>query len=138
MKVDNKVVRQYENPEDSEYCVVTIFERYLSLIPSREGCFYMYFRPLPNDAACTVKFNTLAKLVPNICKAAGIEGYKTGHSGKVTCATTLYRQGSVINSLGAHWPLQPRSFTLVQKVLAQTSNMSFPWLWLLLHLIYYV
>ena len=28
-----------------------------------------------------------------MCKAAGIEGYKTGHSGKVTCATTLYRQG---------------------------------------------
>ena len=28
-----------------------------------------------------------------MCKAASIEGYKTGHSGKVTCATTLYRQG---------------------------------------------
>ncbi len=27
-----------------------------------------------------------------MCKEAGIEGRKTGHSGKVTCATTLYRQ----------------------------------------------
>ena len=27
-----------------------------------------------------------------MCKQAGIDGHKTGHSGKVTCATTLYRQ----------------------------------------------
>ena len=27
-----------------------------------------------------------------MCKAAGIEGRKTGHSGKVTCATALYQQ----------------------------------------------
>ncbi len=26
----------------------------------------------------------------SMCKAAGIKGRKTGHSGKVTCATTLY------------------------------------------------
>ncbi len=26
-----------------------------------------------------------------MCKAAGIEGHKTGHSGKVTCATVLYQ-----------------------------------------------
>ena len=37
--------------------------------------------------------NTLAKLIPNMCKIAGIDGYKTGHSGKVTCATTLYHKG---------------------------------------------
>ena len=27
-----------------------------------------------------------------MCKAAGIPGRKTGHSGKVTCATALYQQ----------------------------------------------
>ena len=27
-----------------------------------------------------------------MCKLAGIDGRKPGHSGKVTCATTLYRQ----------------------------------------------
>ena len=31
-------------------------------------------------------------IIPGMCKEAGIEGYKTGHSGKVTCATTLYHQ----------------------------------------------
>jgi len=77
MKVDTKVKAIQKNPEDSEHCIVNIFERYLLLIPSREGCFC--FRPLPNDAAGTVKFskqpvgrNTPAKLVPNMCKAAGI------------------------------------------------------------------
>ena len=59
-----------------------------------------YFHLLPNYAAGTMKSsrqsvgcNALAKLIPNMCKAAGIEGYKTGHSGKITCATTLYCQG---------------------------------------------
>ena len=28
-----------------------------------------------------------------MCKAAGISGCKTGHSGKVTCATMLYLKG---------------------------------------------
>ena len=97
MKVENKSVRQYENPDDLDCCVVHVFETYLLFIPSREANFY--FRPLPNDAAGTVKFavevgrSTLAKLIPNMCKAAGIQGYKTGHSGEVTCATTLYRKG---------------------------------------------
>ena len=36
--------------------------------------------------------NKLAKLIPDMCKAAAIPGRKTGHSGKVTCATTLYQQ----------------------------------------------
>ena len=80
MKVANKKVRQYENPDDPDHCVVNIFETYLSFIPCMDGNFY--FRPLPNDAAGTLKFckqsvgrNTLAKLIPNMCKLAGIEGY---------------------------------------------------------------
>ena len=32
------------------------------------------------------------KIIPEMCKAAGIDGRKTGHSGKVTCATSLYQQ----------------------------------------------
>lgn len=98
MKVQNKVVKQYENPDDPQHCIVNIFDYYLALLPSRERHFY--FRALPNDAAGTPKFanspvgrNKLAKIIPDMCKAAGIEGYKTGHSGKVTCATTLYRKG---------------------------------------------
>ena len=57
-----------------------------------------YFRPLPNDSTCLPKFskqlvgrNTLSHLISKMCKNAGIEGHKTGHSGKVTCATVLYQ-----------------------------------------------
>jgi hypothetical protein len=95
MKVDTKCIKQYENIEDRQRCVVNIFDYYFACIPRRDGMFY--FRPLPNTTIGVPRFanqpvgrNTLAKIIPNMCKAAGIEGSKTGHSGKVTCATTLY------------------------------------------------
>ena len=97
MKLVNKTVRQYEQPDDPDHCIVHIFDRYLSLLPSRDAHFY--FRPLPNlkgvprFAKQAVGRNRLSKLIPDMCKAAGIEGYKTGHSAKVTCATTLFREG---------------------------------------------
>ena len=97
MKVDNKTVRQYENTDDSEHCVVNIFETYFSFLPRRDKQFY--FRPLPDDASGIPRFanqpigrNRLAQLIPEMCKAAGIQGRKTGHSGKVTCAMALYQQ----------------------------------------------
>ncbi len=56
--------------------------------------------PISNDATGTPRFakqpighNKLAKLIPDTCKAGGIEGLKTGHSGRVTCAATLNRKG---------------------------------------------
>ena len=97
IKVENKTVRQYENVSDPDHCVVNIFVKYFDLIPDRS--LHFYFRPLPNDASGMPRFgkqavgrNTLARIIPVMCKAAGIEGLKTGHSGKVTCATTLYHQ----------------------------------------------
>ena len=33
MKVENKTVRQYENPDDPDHCVVNIFQKYLCSIP---------------------------------------------------------------------------------------------------------
>ena len=97
MKVENKSVRQYENLADPDHCVVNLFVKYFDFIPSRDKHFY--FRPLPNDGTGVPRFgqqpvgrNTLAQIIPNMCKAAGIEGRKTGHSGKVTSATALYQQ----------------------------------------------
>ena len=65
-----KTVRQYENPDNPEHCVVNMFETYLSFIISTEGNFHLC--PLPNDAAGTLKFskesvgrNTLAQPIPN-------------------------------------------------------------------------
>ena len=89
LKVDNKCVRQYENSADSDDCVVNIFETYSSCIPDHTG--KVYFRTL-TDNVKSVGWNRLASIIPDMCKAVGIEGRKTGHSGKVTCATSLYRQ----------------------------------------------
>ena len=57
-----------------------------------------YFHPLPDDGSGVPRFgnqpvgrNKLAKIIPDMCKAAGIQGRKTGHSGKVTCATVLHQ-----------------------------------------------
>jgi hypothetical protein len=94
MKVDNKTVCQYENTEDSEHCVVNIFEKYFSLLPRRHKQFY--FRPLPDDASGIPRFgnqpvgrNRLALVIPEMCKATG---RKTCHFGKVTYATALYQE----------------------------------------------
>ena len=93
MKVENKTIRQYENPADEEHCVVNIFVKYLSFVPSRDKHFY--FRPLAIDGSGVLRFadqpvgrNRLPQFIPQMCQAAGIQGRKTRHSGKVTCATT--------------------------------------------------
>ena len=35
--------------------------------------------------------NTLNGIVQNFCTEAGLDGYFTGHSGKVTCATEFFQ-----------------------------------------------
>ena len=100
MKVDNKTVRQYENPYDSDKCVANIFATYLSLHTEYRGMATSIFAHCPMMLLVRLSFskqsvvhNTLAKLIPNImCNEAGIEGYKTEHFHKNTCATTLHRQ----------------------------------------------
>ena len=59
---------------------------------------HFYFRPLPDDGSGVPKFgnqpvgqNKLAKIIPDMCKAAQIQGYKTVCSGKVTCPTVLHQ-----------------------------------------------
>ena len=96
MKVDNKAVRQYKDVNDEEHCVVNTFEKYLSSIPRHDKQFY--FRPLPDNGSGVPRFgnqpigrNKLVKIIPDMCKAAGIQGRKTGHSGKVACATVLHQ-----------------------------------------------
>ena len=93
IKVENKTIRQYENPDDPDHCVVNIFQKYLCSIPSRDKFFY--FRPLADNGSAVPRFadqpvgRNKSQIIPEMCKAAGIPGRKTGHSGKVTCATSL-------------------------------------------------
>ncbi len=43
MRVENKTIQQYENPDDEEHCVVNILVKYLCFIPARDKHFY--YRP---------------------------------------------------------------------------------------------
>ena len=90
VKMENKTVHQYQNVNDPDHCVVNIFDcisardSYTSIF----GHFVLGFLDLANRLYTIL----LAGLIPEMCKAAGIQGHKTGHSGKVTCAATLYQQ----------------------------------------------
>jgi len=65
----------------------------LSLIPS-VGPFYR--RPLPGSppkySVQVIGVNKLRCIVKKFCEKAGFDGYYTNHSGKVTCATELFKQ----------------------------------------------
>ena len=54
MKVQNKTIRQYENPDDADHCVVNLFVKYFDFIPNRDRHFY--FRSLPNNGSGIPKF----------------------------------------------------------------------------------
>ena len=79
--------------------LLIIFVKYLLYLP--QDVDYFYCRPLPDDGSGSgipcygkqpVGRNKLSQIIPQMCKEARIEGRKTGHFGKVTCATALYRQ----------------------------------------------
>ena len=94
--------------EDGEHCVVNIFVNYLQCRDK-----HFYHRPLPENGSGCARFgvqpvgrNTLAKIIPDMCKAAGIQGQKTGHSGKVTCATVLDFSDQLIKERTGHRSLE--------------------------------
>jgi len=114
MKVENKKVRQHENPDDPDHCVVNIFQKYLCSIPSLDDFFY--FHPLADDGSEVPRFanqqvgrNKLSQIIPDMCKAAGKSGCKTGHSVIVARAMLLYQQDfsdQLINERTGHRSLE--------------------------------
>ncbi len=94
-----KHIRHYSSkPENDERCIVKHYQVYCKLIGD-EGKFYRRTReqgpgkytfsphtdPLPNYI--------LETLVKTMCSAAGLSGFFTNHSGKKTCATSLFQAG---------------------------------------------
>ena len=83
----------YNNPQRSH---VRLYEKYLSVRPKTTEVFYL--RPLKNYStfwysAVPIGNNTLRSFMKRICKASGVEGYKTNHSCRATCTTRLYESG---------------------------------------------
>ena len=93
--VQTKKLKIYSKPEIGERCVVDLFSTYMALIPE-SGPFYR--RPIkgsydpPRFSVQVLGKNTLGTIVKRFCNEAGFSGQYTNHSGKVTCATTLFKE----------------------------------------------
>lgn len=93
--VQNKNLHVYSQPELGSRCIVDLFSKNLSLIPS-SGPFYR--RPIQNSnppkfSQQVIGHNKLDNIVHDSCEAASFSGNYTDHSGKVTCATSLFQSG---------------------------------------------
>ena len=96
-KLMAKDLKFFASSELGKRDIVDCFQFYMSLIPS-SGAFYR--RPIkasddPKFSQQVVGKNTLSTLVQKFCAEAGFEGFFSGHSGKVTCATELF--GSMVD-----------------------------------------
>lgn len=94
-----KQVVHHENIESPGRCPVRILERYNSLCPTKRPGDAFYLQPLKKpkpDCWFSTKplgHNTLNNMVKEMCKAAGVIGFKTNHSLRATTATRLYQAG---------------------------------------------
>ncbi len=101
-KVEAKVVSHFaDSTGNKDRCFVRLYKLYVSLCPQLESrksnAFYLTPLRKPKGkywySIVPVGHNTLQLTVHRLCSAAGIEGYKTNHSLRVTAATRLYQAG---------------------------------------------
>lgn len=98
-KVKPKVVQHHANINNPSRCFVRLFKLYLSLCPPESPANAFYLAPLkkPTEncwySVSPVGKNKLSHAVSNMCKACGIQGFKTNHSLRATAATRLYASG---------------------------------------------
>lgn len=97
-KVQPKSVTHHSNQQNPARCLVNLFQKYVGhrpescdesfyLTPLRKPQTHVWYSKMP------VGHNTLSKTVGRLCKAAGIPGFKTNHSLRVTTATRLFHSG---------------------------------------------
>ena len=97
-KTPQKVVKHYANTDDPSRCFVRIFKLYNKLCPSNRPN-ALYLKPLQVKkedcwyANQAIGHNTLSSMMQDMCKKAGIEGYKTNHSLRATAASRLFHEG---------------------------------------------
>lgn len=101
-KIEPKVVTHYDNSDNSTRCFVNLHEFYVNHCPpfdekKKIRPFYLTaLKKLKGNiwySNVSVGHNTLATTTNRICGAAGISGYKTNHSLRVTAATRLFQAG---------------------------------------------
>ena len=95
-KCNPKVVLHHETPNNPLHCFVRLFKLYQSKCPPDRPPGAFYLKPLKNPrgaywyAAQPIGRDKLNGTVARICKAAGIQGFKTNHSLRATAVTCLY------------------------------------------------
>ena len=98
-KCKTKQVVHHENTDNPARCPVRVLERYNTLCPANRPGDAFYLQPLKkpkSDCWFSIKpmgHNTLNNMVKEMCKAAGITGFKTNHSLRATTAIRLYQAG---------------------------------------------
>ena len=99
LKVQNKVVPVYVNPDNPSRCVVALLDKYLSKLPPtayEKDIFYMRPKPLtPVDAdspwyeGIPIGKETLRTMLAKMCERAGVER-KSNHSLRATGAMEMF------------------------------------------------
>ena len=98
-KVKPKVVIHHENMDNPDRCFIRLFKKYISLCPNDRPDKAFYLTPLkkPSEtcwySAAPIGRNKLSNVISTMCKACGIQGFKTNHSLRATAATRLYSAG---------------------------------------------
>ena len=99
-KLSAKEVNHHENRECPQWCFVRLFKCYISHRPAnpiKDNAFYL--TPIKNPKTnvwytiVPVGHNTLSTTMQRLCSQAGISGYITNHSLRVTAATRLFQKG---------------------------------------------
>ena len=89
----------HANDDNPSRCLVAIFKTYISHCPVERKSDALYFTPLKKPKSdcwySNIPFghNTLSRTVRQLCDSAGIDGYKTNHSLRVSNATRLFQSG---------------------------------------------
>ena len=97
--IPRKSVRHYCNEENPSRCFVRLFKKYLSHCPPDTKRNSLYLQPLKKTTQQVwysrepLRHNKLTKIVPEMCTAAGIQGFRTNHSLRASSATRLYAAG---------------------------------------------
>lgn len=98
-KLEAKRVVHHANISNPARCFVALYQAYLKHWPANKTCEAFYLTPLKKPKGdvwysnVPVGHNTLAKTVKRLCERAGISGFKTNHSLRVTSATRLFQSG---------------------------------------------
>ena len=101
LRLENKVIHQYETPECGDQCHVSILDKYIAHLPP--GAFQanaFYFRPLekinPSKPWYSVQplgRNTLSSMMKTISKEGGLLGNITNHSLRAYAASEMFQKG---------------------------------------------